>query len=322
MHSVDLVEVVRSGFREGVHRGRVVLLGPDGDIQQALGDVHQPIFPRSSNKPLQALAMLRCGLELSTEDGDAELALACASHNGEPEHIERVLALLARHGLTEDDLGCPPDLPIHEPSREALLRAGGSRRRVAMNCSGKHAAMLATCVQQGWPTRTYLDPEHPLQVAVRRTIEELAAEPVAAVAVDGCGAPLFAVSPVGLARAFRALVLAEPGTLERRVADAMRANPYLVAGTGREDTELMRAVPGLLCKAGAEAVHAAALPDGSAVALKIEDGAQRGRLPVMVAALHALGVPRSPELDALAESPVLGGGRPVGCVRLLPDVLH
>ncbi|SHE52998.1 asparaginase [Streptoalloteichus hindustanus] len=301
-----------------MHRGTVVLLGPDGEVRQALGAPERPMFPRSSNKPFQGLAMLRCGLDLPD---DADLALGCASHSGEPEHVERALAILRKHGLDEDALGCPPDLPGHEPSRTELLARGGGPRRAAMNCSGKHAAMLATCVQRGWSTEDYLDPAHPLQVAVRETVEELTGEPVAATAVDGCGAPLFAFSLTGLARAFAALVAAEPGSQERRIADAMRAHPYLVAGTDREDTRLMRAVPGLLSKAGAEGVHAVALPGVGAVAVKITDGAARARLPVTVGALRALGVPTSPELAALAEETVLGGGQPVGTVRLLPGVL-
>ncbi|WP_189060908.1 asparaginase [Longimycelium tulufanense] len=317
MRDAELVEIVRSGFREGVHRGSVAVLGADGTLVYALGETGAPLFPRSSNKPLQGLAMLRAGLDLPD---DADVALACASHSGETEHVERALAILGKHGLGEDALGCPAELPSHEASRNALLAGGGGARRAAMNCSGKHAAMLATCVQLRWPTEGYLDPAHPLQVAVRETVEELTGERVAATAVDGCGAPLFAFSLAGLAHAFLALVSAEPGTPERRIADAMRAYPYLVAGAGREDTRLMSAVSGLLCKAGAEGVHAAAVPGVGAVALKVTDGAARARLPIMVGALRALGVPASPELDALAEDPVLGRGEPVGVVRLLPDV--
>jgi L-asparaginase II len=315
--SAELVEVIRSGSREGLHRGSVVVLGADGEVRYARGEVGLPMFPRSSNKPAQAVGALRCGLDLPDE---ADLALIAASHSGEPDHIARVAAILARHELTEDDLGCPPDYPRHEGSRDQLLASGGTKRRLAMNCSGKHAAMLATCAQRGWPTVSYLDDAHPLQVAISDTLAELAGEPVAGTGVDGCGAPSLAISLTGLARVFRALVTAPPGSDERRVADAMRAHPFLVAGTGREDTLLMRAVPGLLCKGGAEGVHVAALPDGTAIALKIDDGAARARMPVMVGALRALGVPASPELDALAEEAIYGGGLPVGAARLLPGV--
>jgi L-asparaginase II len=307
------VEVVRSGFREGVHHGSVVLLGPDGAVVRAVGEVTAPMFPRSSNKPLQALAMLRAGLDLTE---DADLALVCASHSGEPPHVEGSERILARCGLSEADLQCPPALPLHVPS----ARAASEPRRILMNCSGKHAGMLATCVHRGWPTATYRDPKHPLQQAIAGTLSEAAGEPLAATGVDGCGAPLYAVSLTGLARAFSTLATAPAATPQRRVIDAMRAYPFMVAGTGREDTRLMSAVPGLVCKAGAEGVQAAALPDGRAVALKIDDGANRARLPVMVAALRALGV-AEPGLDELAEEPVLGGGQVVGSVRLISGVL-
>ncbi len=181
------------------------------------------------------------------------------------------------------------------------------------NCSGKHAAMLATCIVNDWPTESYLSPEHPLQVHIRRTVEELAREPVAATGVDGCGAPLFALTLGGLARAFRALVLAEPGSPERQVADAMRKFPEWTSGTTRDENTLMTAVPGLLLKAGAEGVDALALPDGSAAAVKIDDGGQRARTPVTVAILTMLGAQPPAEL---ATSVVTGGGNPVGVVRV------
>lgn len=313
--TVPLVEVLRSGFRESTHRGSAVALDAAGDVLLAVGDVSSPALPRSANKPVQVVALLRSGL---AGCDDADLALAAASHSGEPEHLTRVRGLLARHELTEDDLRCPPDLPLHQEAARAVLAAGGRAAPVLMNCSGKHAAMLATCVRAGWPTRTYLQPEHPLQRAVASALTELAGEPIAATAVDGCGAPLFAVSLTGLARAFSRLVIAAAPAPERRVADAMRAHPFLVAGTGREDTRLMTAVPGLLCKVGAEGVHAGALPDGRAFAVKIEDGAQRARLPVTVGVLGALGVTG---LDELGREPVCGGASVVGAARLIPGAL-
>ena len=182
-----------------------------------------------------------------------------------------------------------------------------------MNCSGKHAAMLATCVLNSWPTESYLDPDHPLQLALRGTVAELTGDEVAATGVDGCGAPLFAVTLTGVARAFRALVLAEPGSAERRVADAMRAHPEWTAGTRREEYRLMAAVPGLLVKGGAEGVDAFALADGRAGAIKIDDGGARARTPATAAVLRALGCEDVP--DELATGPVLGGGGVVGEVR-------
>ena len=306
-----LADVVRSGFVEGHHRGSVIALAADGSRVLALGVPDAPVFPRSSNKPLQAVGMLESGLDL---DGEL-LALACASHSGEPFHIDGVRRILAGAGLSEADLQTPPDWPVDETAKLDLVRAGAAKESVLMNCSGKHAAMLATCVANGWDTATYREPEHPLQLALLAAVERLAGEPVAATGVDGCGAPLFALSLTGLARAFAAVATAPAGTPEHRVAEAIRAHPAWVGGTRRDVTALVAGVPGLIAKDGAEGVYAAALPDGRAVALKIEDGTQRARPPVMVAALRALGVDE-PVLDDLAESELLGGGQPVGSVRV------
>jgi L-asparaginase II len=275
------------------------------------------MFPRSSNKPFQAAAMLRCGLKLDRE----LLALAAASHSGEDFHVAGVRSILSSAGLTEDDLRCPPDMPLDEHASRAMVRAGLGPDRVHMNCSGKHAAMLATCVAADWPTATYTDPEHPLQQQIKATIEQLAGEPVATIGVDGCGAPLMAISVTGLARAFRAVVLAEPGTAERAVADAMRAHPAWTSGTTRPENALMQAVPGLLLKSGADGVEGFALADGRAGAFKIEDGAARGRVPVTVALLRRLGADTLPGADLpalteLATGPVYGGGRVVGEIRM------
>ncbi|MFI6355271.1 asparaginase [Streptomyces sp. NPDC050743] len=305
-----LAEVVRSGFVEGRHRGSVVLLAADGSVEWAIGDVASPVFPRSSNKPMQAAGILRAGLDLRGE----RLALAAASHSGEPFHRDLVRAMLDEHGLTPEHLQCPPALPLDQEEQEAYLAAGGRRDRVAMNCSGKHTAMLAAAALRDWPLESYLDPDHPLQRLIRTVVEEAAGEPVAAVGVDGCGAPLMAISLTGLARAFRSFVLAAPGTPERRVADAMRAHPEYVAGTHRHDTWLMREMPGALSKVGAEAVQALALPDGRALALKIEDGGVRALGPVLARALRLTGV-TAPVVDRIGRTPVLGRGETVGEVR-------
>jgi L-asparaginase II len=182
-----------------------------------------------------------------------------------------------------------------------------------MNCSGKHAAMLATCVANGWPTDGYLSLDHPVQTAITGTIARLAGEPVERIAVDGCGAPQHALTLLGLARSFGALAAAASAA-ESRTAAAMRAHPDLVGGPGREVTRLLEGVPGLVAKDGAEGVFAAALPDGSAAAVKVADGANRASHLLLVAALRALGA-SEPVLDELASSPVLGGGRPVGELR-------
>ncbi len=302
-----VAEVVRSGAVESVHRGTVVGLDADGTVALAVGDVATPVFPRSANKPLQALAMLQLGLNL---DGEL-LALAAASHSGEMFHVEGARQILASAQLDESALQCPPALPMDEA---AALAARGERSRLAMNCSGKHAAMLATCVLNGWSTDTYLDADHPLQTAIKDTFEALTDEYVAATGVDGCGAPVLAVSLLGLARAFRSLVLAEVGSPAHRVVAAFRSYPAWTSGSAREEHLLMRALPGLLNKAGAEGVDALALPDGRTVTLKIADGNQRARVPVGLAALQRLGV-ETPALEKIVPSPVMGGERPVGEVR-------
>ncbi|MFF4962202.1 asparaginase [Streptomyces sp. NPDC001222] len=305
-----LAEVVRSGFVEGRHRGSLVLLAADGSVEFALGDAHAPVFPRSSNKPMQAAGVLRAGLELTGE----RLAIAAASHSGEAFHRELVRQMLSEHDLTAERLQCPPDLPLDPTEAEAYLASGAVRDPITMNCSGKHTAMLAACALRGWPLDSYLDPAHPLQQLIHSVVEEAAGEPVAAVGTDGCGAPLMAVSLVGLARAFRSFVLAAPGTAERRVADAMRAHPEYVAGTRRPDTWLMREIPGALSKMGAEAVQAVALPDGRALAFKVDDGGTRTLGPILARALTLMGV-EAPVVSRIGRAPLLGGGREVGAIR-------
>nr|WP_297419233.1 asparaginase [uncultured Nocardioides sp.] len=312
---VVVAEIVRSGFVEGHHYGSIVVLGRDGEADWSVGDVTSAMFPRSCNKPVQALAMLRAGLDLPPD----LLALACASHSGEPFHLDGVRRILARAGLDESALQTPLDYPLDDVAREEWIRSGRERERVAMNCSGKHAAMLATCVVNGWDVATYLDPDHPLQVWIAKTFAELTGQPVEAVAVDGCGAPLLSTSLTGLARAFRTLAIAEDG-LERRVADAIRAHPQFTSGTRRDEAALLRAIPGAIGKAGAESCYAVALPDGRAVALKADDGAARVRPVLMAAALERMGVPAEPGVDGDAVRrtgvvELLGGGVPVGGIR-------
>ncbi|WP_182524727.1 asparaginase [Nocardioides dongkuii] len=312
---VVVAEIVRSGFVEGHHYGSVVALAPDGSVTWSVGDAESQILPRSCNKPLQALAMVRAGLDLPPD----LLALACASHSGEGFHLDGVRRILAGAGLDEDALQTPPDYPLDDAAREALLRAGGGKTRIHMNCSGKHAAMLATCVVNDWDTETYLDPAHPLQVAIAETFAELTGEEIGVVAVDGCGAPLLSTSLVGLARAFRTLAVASEGP-ERRIADAIRTHPAYVSGTTRDERALLTAIPGAIGKAGAESCHVVALADGRAFALKTDDGAPRVRPVLMAAALVRSGVDREDGVDgdavrATGELPLLGGGRPVGEIR-------
>jgi L-asparaginase II len=236
----------------------------------------------------------------------------------EPRHVQIVTAILAGVGLTESDLGCPPDWPLGHGAARDWIAAGGTMTRVRMNCSGKHAAMLATCVHQGWSTADYLRPDHPLQQAVRATVEDLTGQSAAAVGVDGCGAPVFAISLRGLARALSRISSAPSGA-EHDVATAMRAYPELVAGTGRSATRLMASIPGLLAKDGAEGVYVAALADGSVVATKIDDGALRAAEQATVAGLGTLLGPLE-GLSDLADEPVLGGGVPVDEIRFTADL--
>lgn len=305
-----VAEVVRNGLVESVHHGVVVGLDAAGNVALQVGDPGRVIYARSASKPIQVVAMLRSGLDL---DGEL-LALAAASHSGEAFHAEGARRILAAAGLAESALQCPPALPMEPDDLARYLRDGGEPDAVLMNCSGKHAAMLATCVVNGWPTDTYTEPAHPLQEVIRGTLEEFTGDRITQAAVDGCGAPLFGFTLLGLARAFRALGLGAAGSIERRVADAYRDHPEWTSGTRRDEARLMRAVPGLVNKAGAEGVDALVLPDGRTVAIKIADGSQRARVPVAVAALRRLGVD-DPGLDALQTSPVLGGGEKVGEIR-------
>ena len=310
-----VAEVVRSGFVEGHHYGSVVALDTGGAVDWSVGDVASAVLPRSCNKPLQALGMVRLGLDLEPE----LLALACASHSGEDFHVAGVRRILAQGGLDESALQTPPDYPLDDAARDAVIRGGGEKQPVLMNCSGKHAAMLLTCVVNGWDTATYREPDHPLQQAIADSFSALTGEPVEVVAVDGCGAPLLSASLTGLARGFRALAVADDGP-ERRVADAIRDHPAYVSGSTRDERALLTAIPGAIGKAGAEACYAVALPDGRAFALKADDGYPRVRPVLMAAALRRSGVDTEPGVDteavnATGRVELLGGGVPVGEIR-------
>src|SRR3954451_16137942 len=238
---------------ESVHSGAVVCLDRSGDIAYAAGAPSVVIYPRSANKPMQAEAMVRAGLRLPPP----LLALVCASHDGTPMHIEAARAILSSGDVAESALANTPDLPLDVASRDAVLRTGGLRASILQNCSGKHAGMLVCCSCNEWPTdESYLSAEHPLQRRITAVISELAGEDVAHVGVDGCGAPAHAFSLVGLARAFAAVSIARG-----EVAAAMTGHPDMVGGERRDVTAVMRGVPGLLAKDGAEGVFAAALPD-------------------------------------------------------------
>jgi L-asparaginase II len=294
----------RNGVDESVHHGSVVAIDGDGRIAFSAGNPSLPVYARSALKPLQAAAMGDAGLAAD----DEQLALMCASHDGTERHCAVVRRLLADAGLSEDALGNTPSYPLNVDAFHSMIRAGEGPTAMRMNCSGKHAGMVATCVVNGWDTVSYLASDHPLQRHITDVVAELAGT-VANVGVDGCGAPTHSIDLVGLARAFAALA--------RDRADiyrAMTTHPDLVGGETRDVTRLMRSVPGLLAKEGADGVYAAAMHDGRAVALKIADGASRARMPVMLAALAMLGIDTTERHDDLCP-PILGHGRPVGSVR-------
>ncbi len=312
-----LAEVIRSGFVESVHYGSAVGLDPSGRAEVALGKVDAPVLPRSSAKPFQALACLTAGAGARALAGP-RLAIAAGSHTGEDFHVRLVRELLADYGLDVGALGCPASWPEDRATMERLIRQGAGVSRERMNCSGKHAAMLAASVANGWDVPGYLSPGHPLQLHVRSVTEDLAGEKSAHVAVDGCGAPLYGLSLTGLARAVQALVLAAPGSGPRQVADAMRAHPEYVGGTGHQNTDLMRALPGAVVKGGAEGVLVVALDSGHAVAVKVIDGSPRATSAIALGVLRRMGCAITAEAAAFEQVDVLGGGVPVGRIVTRP----
>jgi L-asparaginase II len=309
--AVLLAEVVRSGLVESRHRGSVVALDADGAVAFAAGVVDRPMYPRSANKPAQAAAMVSLGLDLEGE----LLALAAASHSGEEFHQDGARRILARVDLDESYLRNTPGWPLATHAMVDHVRRGLGPTSLAADCSGKHAAMLSTCVINDWPLEGYLAPDHPLQKSILDVVADLSGAPVPHTGMDGCGAPLFGMTLTALARMFRSMAVADPGTPERRVVDAIHRHPEWTSGTRRDESRLIRGVPGLFAKAGAEAVFAAALDDGRAVAVKIDDGGTRARTAVMAESLGRLGV-KAPLLDELRTRPVMGGGRPVGELRV------
>ena len=253
---VPLAEVVRAGAIESVHSGHLALINSDGTLRAAIGDIDAPMYPRSSIKSFQAAAMVRNGLNVSPQ----ELAMVCASHSGSPSHFLVVESILAGAGLTVADLQNSTDYPLGRAEKAAWGDKPPSR--LAQGCSGKHAGMLATCVINGWDTSTYLDPEHPLQIAIRQEIQSLIGESVLSTTVDGCGAPLFLITTGGFAKGAHTM-RASSDPVYQEVVSACMAHPEMVAGLGRLTTTLMQQIPGLFVKDGAEAVELLSLPDGS-----------------------------------------------------------
>ena len=298
-----LAQVVRSGVVESTHRGYLVALNSDGSIKKSIGNIDTKIFPRSTVKSIQAAAMVRAGLQLEPR----LLALAASSHSGSPEHIAAVREILAIAGLDESALQCSLDRPLGETERRAWGDAPAVR--IAMNCSGKHAAMLLTCTLNNWPLETYLDENHPLQVAIKKEFEDASGETITLVSTDGCGAPLFLISVIGLARAIRALTISTDGA-RHSVIEASRAFPEMVAGDGRLTTQMMHEVDGLYMKDGVEAVEVASLADGRTFVFKVSDGSLRPFRTLVHACLGLFGIKTNFEPEK-----VLGGPNVIGTVR-------
>ncbi len=317
--SVELAVVERNGFVESRHFGVAAVLAPDGTEKLTLGEVTAAFLPRSSMKPLQALACLSAGAELA----DERLAIAMASHCGTERHAELARGILQSAGLTEDDLGCPAAWPTDTASRDEMVRDHAAPSPLRMNCSGKHAAMLVTCVANGWPTEGYLDVQHPLQVHIREVIERLVGERMTTTAIDGCGAPVYAMSLVGLARAIQRIATSSersPFALHRSAGTLVRAvreNPWTIDGPGRPDTIVIERL-GVFSKMGAEGVQVMTAPDGTTVALKMLDGSNRAGWAVALRLLERAGALSAQEVsDTLALLPlsVSGGGHEVGAIR-------
>jgi L-asparaginase II len=297
-----LLEVVRNDFVESIHAGHLLILDGAGNTKLALGDIDSPIYPRSAVKGLQAAAMVRAGLKVSPK----ELALICASHAGSPDHLAAAESILARVNLDESALQNTPDKPLDPKERAAWGDRAASS--LAANCSGKHSGMLATCVVNGWEISNYKDPNHPLQRAILNEFELLSGEKITKIGVDGCGAPLFALSIKALTRAIQRLVTSKD-PVHQEVVSACTNNPIMVSGVGRLPTNLMSEVPGLFVKDGAEGVMVMANESG-AITWKMSDGSQRGAATLANATLSHLGI----KITRVIE-PVMGDGRVVGEIR-------
>jgi len=302
-----LAKVTRGDLVESLHLGHLIVLNADGSTYLSKGSPELPIYPRSAIKSLQAAAMLKVGLKVNAD----ELAIICASHSGSQKHIDLVTKMLTSRDISISQLKNSVDKPLGE--KEKISWGEKPVSQLAQNCSGKHAGMLITCQQSGWDMSTYLDPNHPLQVAIKNEIEELSGEKVSAVSVDGCGAPLFAISLVGLARAISNLVKCKDD-LYQQIVLACTKYPELVAGVGRLTTRLMQSVPGLFMKEGAEGVQVCALRDGRVIAIKIIDGSWRPVAPIIMEIFKRWGVEMPDE-----SVKIYGGRYVVGSIASIID---
>jgi L-asparaginase II len=278
-----LAKVTRGDLVESLHLGHLIVLNADGSTYISKGSPELPIYPRSAIKSVQAAAMLEAGMKVD----EKELAIICASHSGSQSHIDLVTKMLTSRGISLSQLKNAVDKPLGE--KEKILWGEKPPSQLAQNCSGKHAGMLIACQQNSWDMKTYLDSNHPLQVAIKNEIEELSGEKVRGVSVDGCGAPLFAISLIGLAKAISKLVKYTEDPYQQ-IVSACTKYPELVAGDGRLTTRMMQAVPGLFMKEGAEGVQLCALIDGRLIAIKIIDGSWRPVAAIMMEIFKRWGI--------------------------------
>lgn len=303
-----MVEVIRGDVVESWHRGSAAVVDAGGTLRAAWGEVDRPIYPRSAMKALQALALVESGAAEALALGDQQIALACASHNGDPAHVAGARAMLENLGLDETDLECGAQWPSLEQDAHALVRAGETPGPLHNNCSGKHAGMLTLAHHLGTRTAGYTDPAHPVQRRIQAILEAMCDHPLTDVApgVDGCSAPNWPIPLRNLARAFARV--ADPAGLApqrmraiERIRDAVFAHPFMVAGSGRFCTGVMEILGrGAFIKTGAEGVFCAALPgSGLGIALKCDDGAGRASQVMMAALLRQLGVVNDEHLEAM-----------------------
>jgi L-asparaginase II len=296
LEDLPFAAVRRGELVESVHRGRLAVCDPEGVMLEAYGDPEAYVYLRSSAKPFQALPLVLSGTADAFGLTDEELAVACASHNAEKPHLAAVRAILEKAGLDESDLQSGPHPPMYGPAAAELARGGEEPRPIHGNCSGKHAGMLAVCAHEGYETLSYRDPGHPLQRRILGLIARVCGvqEDEVLVAGDNCGVPAFALPLRSFATGLARIATGEemPDEIRGaglRIRDAMRAHPFMVAGTGRLDTELMERTR-LLVKGGAEAVLAVGNPESWGMALKISDGSQRAVRPAALAALEHMDV--------------------------------
>src|SRR5262245_6592434 len=292
-----LVEVTRGSLVESRHSGAVAVVDADGATVLALGDVAAPAFPRSAIKAMQALVLVESGGADRYGFGDEELALACASHSGEPAHVAGVERMLRGAGLDASALACGTHWPLHQPSAQALARAGGTASPLHNNCSGKHAGFLCAACAMRIAAGGYEEPGHPVQREVKAVLEDLggAAIPDERLGIDGCSVPNWAMPLTGLARAFARFatgrgLAAQRAAAAQRLRAACAAKPWFMAGTGRFDTELMQHFGvRVFTKGGAEGVHCGALPElGYGIAVKCDDGHGRAAEVMTAAAIARL----------------------------------